>query len=236
MKNIEELLSKKVLRTKILTGGTEYTLRRPTTIIVPQGIIGQLSSVYQPDYEEGGVLEFKATAESTLEAVDFIPVKNRSKLSYSYAPYKVEFDKVVNEVANRGNLPFAIHTHPTTIGQEHYDNSNVKLYLTSSKADRQIASQGITEQLFLPECIFVKDSRLENGFELNFFKGEAFPASRGQFSTTQLVTGGTLLGMRMLGIQNDKVSILSGIWFSVEFLRLPKYFYENGGLKITLSP
>ncbi len=235
MQNFDQFLDMKILRTKILTGGTEYTLKRPLEISVPAQVISKVSAVYQPNFEQGGLLEFAASGESRIQAIDFIPVPNRSTLNYAYSPYTSEFNAVINKIADRGNLPFAIHTHPVRIGQEHYDNANVKLYLTSSKADRKIASEGITDQLFLPECIFVQDERLPNGFELNFYKGEAFPASRGQFSTAQLVSGGAMLGMRLLGFENKKLSILSGLWFGVEFLRLPKYYYENGGLRITLS-
>lgn len=224
---INNLLAKKVI-TKI---GTAYRLKRPMTITIAKSVIEKLKAVYIEDGEKGGILEGIAF-ESSIMIVDFLEVKNQSQVSYNYSPNTNNWNATINEVISRGNLPFGIHTHPIRLGIERYDAQKAKFYLKPSSPDKAIARDGINDYLELPEAIFTKDSRLDNGFGLVFYTGWIFPASNVALSTLQIITG----AMAVLFRKQPAILMGSLALLVFDFFRRPKYrLLSNGNYQIKLS-
>lgn len=234
MQDLSSLVSKKVLRFRKDAGKDgEYRLRRPLRIEIGQTVIDQISRIYKKDYENGGLLEFAASTGS-LDCLAFHQVPNKSANSTSYNPSAAAFNAKVAEILDRGNLPMAIHTHPTQIGWTPYDQKRVKFYLKSSKPDRHIANKGLTDYLDLPEAIFVKDERFNTGYGIAFYEGQIFPYSITALSNAQIAAG-IVAAYYMLRGKLTKL-LLAGLvsWFLVEFIRRPVYKYSKDGLSIKL--
>lgn len=235
MDQLDALVKQKVLRYRANSGKGEYLLERPLTINIGKDIIDSLKAIYKPDYENGGLLEFQYGGIARIDCVAFHQVPNLNVNSTSYNPSAAKFKGKIQEILNRGNIPIAIHTHPTHIGWSPYDNKRVKFYLKSSKPDRDIANLGATDFLDVPEAIFVKDERFGTGYGIAFYEGQVFPYSVTALSTPQ-IWAGLIVGVLMLrGKLTRSVLIACVLWFCVEFFRRPKYDYENHGVQIFLS-
>lgn len=235
MQTLNNLVAKKVLRFRPNSDGREYSLARPLKINFSYSIINQLKAIYKPDREKGGIFEFIAV-QSELVCVKFHEIPNGAVNSTSYNPNKIQFDKTVDEILLRGNLPMAVHTHPTAIGLHSYDTKNAKFYLKSSRPDRLIADQTIDDNLVMPEAIFVKDERFGTGYGLAIYEGGIFPYAISAISDTQIVVAGAagiLLALNKLS--RNALYLIAGV-FTVEFFRRPKYEYDaQGNLKVSIS-
>lgn len=226
---IELLINKKIIKKQY---ENEYRLIRPLDIIITKKVIDSLKSIYVENYENGGILEAIPVSESVLKINQFIKIDNTAKVGYSYNPSTVLFQKAIDLVIQKGNLPFAIHTHPLRLGIDSYDSKNEKFYLRPSKSDKQISRTGITEYFNFPEVIFTVDKRFKNGFDFSFFTGFIFPASNIALSTLQLVS----LGLGFLFRKNKPLLIGSGSVFLFDFIRRPKYqLLSNGDYLISLK-
>lgn len=231
IEEIERLINSNIIK-KQYEG--EYRLVRPLKIIIKRSVLDSLSKIYKPSYEEGGLLESKAIGGGTLIVDFFHLVKNKSILSYSYSPNAKEFQNKIDDIIGRGNLPFAIHTHPIKLGIDTYDNNRAKFFIRPSKADKYIARDGITPYFNFPEVIYTKDVRLNNGFGLSFFTGFIFPASNVGISVSSwLFLGSGILG---LAIKNKSLTFLSGIAILLDLFRRPNYkLLASGDMEISLS-
>lgn len=235
MQPFDSLVAKKVLRFRPTSVGREYSLARPLNIKFSAGIINELRAIYAPNREAGGLFELIAT-ESTLTAVKFHEIKNGALNSTSYNPPKKAFDAKIAEIIGRGNLPMAVHTHPTKIGLHSYDSKREIFYLKSSRPDRLIADKNIASGLVMPEAIFVKDERFGTGFGLAIYEGGLFPYAISALSDTQLVLIASSAGLLSLGKLTRNALWLILIWFGIEFIRRPRYDYrEDGSLVVTVS-
>lgn len=234
MQSFDNLLDKKVLRFRPNSVGREYSLQRPLTIVFPVAIMNQLKAIYNPSIERGGLFELSAT-ESKLTCVAFHQVMGSNNAT-SYNPNKAVWNETIRQIVNRGNLPLAVHTHPTKIGIHAYDSKQVRFYLKSSRPDRLIADKIITDNLTMPEAIFVKDERFGTGYGLALYEGGIFPYAISAVSDTQLVILiGTGILMAINKLSRKALYLLMG-WFLFEFLRRPKYDYDlQGNLEIKIS-
>lgn len=208
-------------------GANEYRLRRPMQITVRKRVIDLLKAIYPEDHETGGVLEAELAGTGTLVIDRFHQVRNAAAQNYHYSPDSGAWDRTLTEIVNRGNLPIAVHTHPVSLGIESYDERKSTFYLKSSRTDRKIAREGITETLIMPEAIFVRDPGLENGFGLVFYTGTIFPGSITALSTVGYISGGlALLAFR----RNKKLAGIAAAVGVAEFLiRRPRYRLEESG-------
>jgi hypothetical protein len=212
----------------------EYRLVRPLRIIIRKSVLDLLKQTYKPSYEEGGLLEAVAFSKGVIVVSEFHKVNNKAVVGYSYSPSTKEFESVINGIISRGNLPFAIHTHPVKLGIEPYDSKRSKFYLKPSLADKSIARDGITPYFNFPEAIFTFDERLGNGFGISFYTGFIFPASLTALSTLQiasLVAFGYAYYKKSMSLK-----IASGAMFLLDYFRRPQYdILKNGDLEIKLS-
>lgn len=228
---IQKLIKSQIIKKQY---ENEYRLVRPLQITVLKTVLDKLKSIYKPDYEKGGLLEGVAAANGTVVIEAFHQIPNGATNGYNYNPNTVLWDSKINEIIARGNLPFAIHTHPLTLGIESYDNKRSIFYLKPSKQDKGIAREGITPYFNFPEAIFTKDSNLDNGFGLNFFTGYIFPSSITAISTVQAISlGASLLGV----ITKSKTLFAVGLGtFFLDFYRRANYeILSNGDYKISLT-
>jgi hypothetical protein len=227
MQAFNTLIANKVLRFRPNSIGREYSLQRPLTIMFPVGIMNKLKSIYNASIERGGLFELSAS-NGKLTCIEFHQV-NGSNNSTSYNPNAALWNEKVQQILGRGNLPLAVHTHPTKIGLHAYDSKQVRFYLKSSRPDRLIADKTISENLQMPEAIFVKDERFGTGYGLALYEGGVFPYAISAISDTQLVILiGTGLLMAFNKLSRKVLYLLIG-WFLFEFLRRPKYEYDSGG-------
>lgn len=212
----------------------EYRLKRPLSIVIKAGVIDTLKEIYREDYENGGLLEARISGKGSLEIATIHVIANSAKNGYTYAPNGAIWNAVIDGIISRGNLPFALHTHPLKLGIESYDSKRALFYLKPSPSDKKIARAGITESLNLPEVLFTKDSRLQNGFGISFYTGHIFPASITAFSTGQIVA---TVGAALAAVGGRYGLALAGAgYFLYEFNRRAKYTYlGNGDMKITLT-
>ena len=212
----------------------EYRLMRPLQIRVAKKVLTKLADTYRPNYERGGLLEAKAAGAGSLIMSAFHEVLNKAGNGYTYAPNVQEWEGTISAILERGNLPFAVHTHPITLGIEAYDHKRAIFYLKPSKPDKKIARAGITESLNFPEVIFTKDDRLANGFGLSFYTGTIFPASITGITTGQIVSG-VAAGLMMI-TKRIGLALLAAAYFMWEFRRMPEYeLQENGDLTVNLK-
>lgn len=234
MQSFSTLIAKKVLRFRPNSVGREYSLQRPLKIMFPVGIMNKLKAIYNPSIERGGLFELSAS-DGQLTCIDFHQVTGSNNAT-SYSPSTKLWNEKVQQILGRGNLPLAVHTHPTKIGLHAYDNKQVRFYLKSSRPDRLIADKNISENLVMPEAIFVKDERFGTGYGLALYEGGIFPYAISAVSDTQLVIlfgTGILLAFNKL---SRRVLYLLLGWFLFEFLRRPKYAYDlQGNLEIKIS-
>lgn len=232
--NTEFLTAFEALKILKRQAGGEYRLLRPLRIQVRREVLARLGAIYQPSYEKGGVLEAQAVGMGSLVIHEFHEVHNQAINGYTYSPGLAAWESTVSAILERGNLPFAVHTHPLQLGIERYDSKRAIFYLKPSKADKQIAREGITEVLNLPEVLYTKDSRLKNGFGLSFYTGTIFPASITGITTGQIVSGiaaGVMVLTKRIGL-----ALLSAAYFMYEFRRMPEYELQNSGdLVVTLK-
>lgn len=212
----------------------EYRLIRPLRILVKSEVLSRLGDTYQSNYEKGGLLEAKAVGFGSLIIDAFHEIPNRAINGYTYSPGVKAWESLLSDILERGNLPFAVHTHPLKLNIESYDSKRAIFYLKPSKADKQIARQGITEVLNFPEAIYTKDSRLKNGFGFSFYTGTIFPASITGITTGQIVSGiaaGLMVITKRVGL-----AILAAAYFMYEFRRMPEYELQgNGDLVVNLK-
>lgn len=225
MQAFDKLITSQILKKRILSANTEYRLQRPLKIVIPSSIIAKLKALYKPDYEEGGILELIGTGKGSLEVLKFHPVKNLAVNSTSYAPSATKFNSIVDEIIGNGNVPIAIHTHPIKIGFESYDSKRSKFFLRSSSADRQIARNGITDFLLMPEAIFTVDAGLKNGFGINLYEGQIFPNSITALSDSQIIIAAVVGLFGVLKKITRPLIVIALGWFALEFTRRPKYDY-----------
>ncbi len=211
----------------IKKGANEYRLRRPLQITVTKKVINQLKSVYPETYETGGILEAEIAGNGTLVINNFYEVTNTAVKDYNYSPNPMLWDNFLNLILSKGNLPIALHTHPIRLGIEHYDERKSTFFLKSSKADRKIAREGITDSLVMPEAIFTRDSGLENGFGLVFYTGTIFPASITALSAVSYISA----GLSLLTFKKNKIlsGLSAGVGLVDFFIRRPKYVLEKNG-------
>lgn len=221
---LQTLIEWRILRNQ---GANEYRLRRPMQITVRRGVIDLLKNLYPENYETGGLLEAELAGMGTLVIDRFHQVRNAASVNYHYAPDAAAWEKTLAEIVSRGNLPIALHTHPVSLGIESYDERKSTFYLKSSKADRKIAREGITDTLVMPEAIFVRDPGLENGFGLVFYTGTIFPGSITALSTVSYISGGlALLAFR----RNKKLAgMAAGVGLAEFLIRRPRYRLEDNG-------
>lgn len=235
MQSFSNLITNNVLRFRPNSTGREYSLKRPLSIRFPVDIIDKLKAIYQPNIEKGGLFELQAS-ESTLTCINFHQIPNKSSTASTYNPNQAAWNYKINEIIERGNLPLAVHTHPTKLGIEAYDKKRVNFYLKSSRPDRLIADKTITDNLQMPEAIFVNDTRFGSGYGLALYEGGLFPYAISAISDTQLVLAigtGVLLAFNKL---SRKLLYVVLAWFLFEFLRRPKYTYDSkGNLEIKIS-
>jgi hypothetical protein len=220
---IDAYLVRKILRKQ---GQNEYRLRRPLQITVRSGVITQLLAMYPDTYEAGGILEAEIAGNGSLVIDRFHEVPNVAVKSYNYQPHYYNWENTIGMILERGNLPIPLHTHPRRLGIESYDSKRAKFYLKSSKADRHIARNGVTDYLNLPEAIFVKEAGLENGFGLVFYTGTIFPGSVTALTTLQYVALGA--AALAFGRNNLLFGLASGA-FVFDFVRHPEYKLEKSG-------
>lgn len=235
MQSFSNLLAMNVLRFRANSVGREYSLKRPLTIRFPVDIINKLKAIYQKDSERGGLFELQAS-ESTLTCINFHQIPNKSGSASSYNPNTTLWNQRIGEIIGRGNLPLAVHTHPTRLGIEAYDKKRVNFYLKSSRPDRLIADKNLTDNLIMPEAIFVLDERFGSGYGLALYEGGLFPYAISAISDTQLLLAlgtGILLAFNKL---SRRVLYMLLAWFLFEFLRRPRYVYDlQGNLEIKIS-
>lgn len=235
MQSFNNLVALNVLRFRPASTGREYSLKRPLNILFPVSIINKLKGIYLPNSERGGLFELYAS-NGSLTAIEFHQVPNKSATASGYAPNSVIWNQKISEIMERGNLPLAVHTHPTRLGIHAYDNKNARFYLKSSRPDRLIADKTIVESLQMPEAIFVKDERFNTGYGLALYEGGLFPYAISAVSDTQLVIAigtGVLMAFNKV---SRKLLYLLAAWFAFEFFRRPKYVYdERGNLEIRIS-
>jgi hypothetical protein len=205
----------------------EYRLKRPLEIRVSKTVIAQLKSIYREDYENGGILEGRIDTKGKLLIDVFHMIPNSAKNGYTYSPSVQTWNMVRDGILSRGNLPFALHTHPLKLGLEHYDSKRAVFYLKPSRADKKIAREGITESLNMPEVLFTVDQRFKQGYGISFYTGTIFPASITAFSTSQIVSG-AVSGLLALSGQYG-FALVGVVYFMLEFNRRPQYIYEDGG-------
>lgn len=211
----------------------EYRLMRPLKIQVRKEVLSKLGDTYRPNYEKGGLLEAQAAGSGSLVIVAFHEVHNQAINGYTYSPGVQAWESTITSILERGNIPFAVHTHPLTLNIESYDSKRAIFYLKPSKADKKIARQGITEVLNLPEVLFTKDSRLKNGFGLSFYTGTIFPASITGITTGQIVS--SIAAGLMVLTKRAGLALVAAAYFMWEFRRMPEYLLQdNGDLVITL--
>lgn len=212
----------------------EYRLIRPLRIQVRKAVLSRLADTYRPDYEKGGLLEAQAVGPGSLVVQAFHEVHNQAINGYTYSPSLQAWESTISAILERGNLPFAVHTHPLQLGIESYDSKRAIFYLKPSKSDKQIARAGVTEVLNLPEVLYTKDSRLQNGFGLSFYTGTIFPASITGITTGQIVSG-IAAGMMVIA-KRIALALLAAAYFMYEFRRMPEYeLQENGDLVVMLK-
>jgi hypothetical protein len=227
---LQNYLNLKILKKQ---SSEEYRLQRPLTITITKKVIDYLKKIYIENGEKGGLFSAYPVGRGALVINDFFEVPNVAAKSYNYNPVVSLFNSVVNDIIQKGDLPFAIHTHPIKLGFEAYDSKRSKFYLKSSPQDRAIARAGLVPYFNFPEAIFVKDSRLKGGFGINFYTGTIFPASTTALTTLQWVSGGVAL--LSLGY-NKLISAIGAGVFGFDFFRRPKYtMLANGDLRIDLS-
>ena len=212
----------------------EYRLQRPLNITIERRVIDELKRIDLPTSEKGGILEGIAIDNQKIVIADFHEIPNGSTVGYNYNPNIKLWDSKINEIIARGNLPFAIHTHPLTLGIESYDNKRSIFYLRPSKQDKAIARNGITPYFNFPEAIFTQDPNLENGFGISFFTGYIFPASISQVS--QLQWGAIAGGILSILTTNKSLFYVSVGVLLLDFFRRANYTLEpNGNVKISLT-
>ena len=216
--------------------GNKYRLNRPVRITIKKSVIDTLKSIYVPSAERGGILVLETVGVSELVCNQFILVENKSVQDSSYNPDKIAFNNAIQSIIDSGNLPLAVHTHPTELGFHGYDNKRAKFYLGSSKPDRLIARNSNYDSLYMPEAIFVKDERFKTGFGLSLYEGTIFPNSITAISDLQLALSvGTGYLMLKNKLTRKLLYLLTGV-FLFEFVRRPKYLtLENGDLQIKVS-
>lgn len=212
----------------------EYRLKRPIQIRVRVEVIEKLKSIYRPDYENGGILEAKVNGKGILLIDTFHVIPNAATNGYTYSPAAATWGNTRDEILMRGNLPFALHTHPLTLGIENYDSKRAVFYLKPSPADKRIAREGITDTLNMPEVLFTVDKRFKEGYGISFYTGSIFPASITAFSTSQVVSS-IATGLAVLG-KRYGLALIGAVYFMLEFNRKPVYKYEeNGDVLISLQ-
>lgn len=240
MQFLKNLESKGVLQSSSVENQTQFKLQRPTKIFITKNVIDKIKEIYRPDYENGGLLIGKFTNGIIL--IDNIRViKNQSLSKSEYTPSVKEWRKELQSIIWGELLPFAFHTHPTNLGIEYYDTSKPNFFIRSSQPDREVAKQGFDFQdveLFMPECIFVVDSRYENGINLNMYEGGILPPSVGRLGTVEIVTavaGGVILIYKLLFQKYKYLFLLMAVImlvFLFEWYRRPTYDFKNEGIEV----
>lgn len=233
--NTEHLRGFQALKIIKKQANGEYRLIRPLRILIKKDVLSALAATYRSDYEKGGILEAQAAGTGSLVITAFHEVYNQSVNGYTYSPGVGAWEWTLSAILERGSIPFAVHTHPLQLGIESYDSKRAIFYLKPSKPDKQIARAGITEVLNLPEVLYTKDSRLQNGFGLSFYTGTIFPASITGITTGQIVSGiaaGLMVLTKRVGL-----ALLAAAYFMYEFRRMPEYELQgNGDLLVNLRP
>jgi proteasome lid subunit RPN8/RPN11 len=220
-KTIENFVKLDILQMKL---DGNFRLSRPLEINISNVATNKLKDIYKPNREFGGIFLGRASEKQRLEIFEFIQIPNESAKSYNFDPGKYLI-AAVSTALEASYLPIVVHTHPTKLGIEQYDNKRNTFYIIASKPDRKIARQGVFSELKLPECIFVKDDRFKTGFGLSFYTGTVFPYSSIALSTLQIISGITAL----IFIKSYAVVTVAIIIILADFLRRPKYKYLNDG-------
>lgn len=237
---LKTLESKQILISSVGSSMTTYKLNRPVKIIIKKNVVDVIKSIYRTNYEKGGLLVARVSGtQLVIDNIRVIP--NRALNATSYNPNLAEFRTEFQSIVQGGFLPFAFHTHPTELGIARYDEKRPNFFIQSSKPDQAIASKGYSFQdaeLLMPECIFVVDSRYENGINLNFYEGGILPPSVGQLGTTEILTaviGGGVLAYKILFSRNKylfAVMALIALIFLYEAYRRPSINFVGSDIEV----
>lgn len=243
MNYLQTLVSKSILKSSTTKNQTQYTLNRPLRLSITKNVIDTVKKIYRTNYENGGLLVGRVVDDKILiDNIRVIP--NQSLTSSAYTPRISEWRLELQTIIQSNLLPFAFHTHPTELGITRYDEKRPNFYVRSSKPDQSVAKQGFDFQdieLLMPECIFVVDSRYEQGINLNFYEGGILPPSVGQLGTTEILTaviGGSVLAYKVLFNRNKYLFLLMAaiaLIFLFEAYRRPYYEYVNGGIDVVFN-
>ncbi len=172
-----------------------YQLTKPLTITVTKTVISKLSSIYVNNQERGGLLALNPVTKNIALINSMIVLENISGSNTGFVPNQTVFDKAVKEILSNGCLPMVFHTHPTVLGYNIYDNRKQNFYLRASAPDRKISKQEIVDgtDLFMPECIFVKDKRFKEGYALAMYGGGILPNGFSRLSALEFIAVGASL-------------------------------------------
>lgn len=202
-----------------------YVLKKPLTISVTKQVIDTMKSKYIPNGETGGLMWLRATSQKTavIENITFLP--NVSGLATGYATNKALFNATINSILAANYLPVVFHTHPTNLGLNLYDSRKQNFYLRASAPDRRLSTDTIndTVPLFMPEVIFVSDSRYDGGYSMAFYGGKILPTGFSRLSPLQFFAA----GLGLYAFLNDELDetlflAVAGVMIYEETLR-PKY-------------
>lgn len=208
--------------TKISSG---YVLNKPLTITVTKEVINQLKAKYLPNGETGGLFWLRATSKTTavIDNITFLP--NLSGLATGYSTSTALFNATVNTILAANYLPVVFHTHPVSLGLSLYDSRKQNFYLRASAADRRLSKDTITDSvpLYMPEIIFVKDERYEDGYAMAAYGGNILPNGFSRLSNTQIA----LLGLGFYLFYTNKINYTSlfviGGFIFLEEIKRPVY-------------
>jgi hypothetical protein len=210
-----------------LSNGLEFRLKLPIEIIFTKKVIDFLKLNYVNDGEKGGMFVLKYSRPNVYVVDLAIFVQNASLSKTSYVPVQKLWANTFVEIINSGNLPIAFHTHPTELGLSIYDNRTKNFFIRASAPDRK-ASKLTTNNLVMPECIFVANPKFQNGFGMSLYGGKVLPDGFSRLSPVQFAA----IGATALNVLTAKSNIATALGLSVaaiEERRRPKYQHEENG-------
>lgn len=218
------------------------SLKTPLKIIVPRAVQDKIKATYRNNAEFGGFLR-GGVQNGTINIIDavFLPNVAQNKTT-SYAANLGLWQNTIRESLNANLLPFAFHTHPTSIGHSWYDHKKENFYLRASGADRRIGRTPFSAddvEILLPDVIAVGGDNYSDGIDLAFYEGGIFPPSLRALSNGQL--GAVIVfTIALLFVANKKVVAIVFVaalfWFFGSLYLRPSYRDEpNGDLVVTLN-
>lgn len=214
--------------------GNGFVLKKPLTIIISKSVIDILNSIYIANGERGGLMWLESTGDNTAQIKRVSVLQNTSGDNTKFEPTEKEMQETINLITSSGCLPIVFHTHPTNLGIPLYDNKKENFYLRASQPDRVFAQNlldGTT--LYMPEMIFVKDERFENGYGLALYGGKILPNGFSRLSALQFCILAALGYIWVKkGVTGTTLAFAVGLLLLEESKR-PKYNTENGNYIIS---